>query len=134
MIEEPVQQDENLRLAGLRFRAVAGDAAAAAELKSAIVARMALPLYQAVALQLDWPKDAELVTRLSSEIEKRLAELDTKLQEARDSAGESEVREALLARADFFASIFDRTRAEEAYAETTKRRWALDKRSISFSL
>lgn len=120
MIEEPVKQDANLRLAELRFKAAAGDTTAASELKTSIVSRMALPLYEAVSVELDWPKDPELVSRLSSEIEKKLAELDAKLKEARESAGESEVREALLARADFFASIFDRPRAEIAYAETTK--------------
>ncbi len=118
MGEDQFKQDENLRLAGLRFEAERGNSEAAAELKSSLISRIALPMYNDVALQLDWPKDAELTSRLSSEIEKRLAELDGKLEDARANAGESEVREALLARADFFASIFDRDRAEKAYAET----------------
>lgn len=70
------------------------------------------------AIYQDWPKDTELQTRLEAEIAKKLEELDEKLKEAKESAGESEVRDALLARADFFASIFDRRRAEEAYDQT----------------
>lgn len=118
MSEDHFKQDENLRLARLRFEAERGNTSSTAELKTALVSRMALPMYNDIALQLDWPKDAELTTRLSADIEKRLAELDGKLEDARANAGESEVREALLARAEFFASIFDRERAEKAYAET----------------
>lgn len=113
-----MEQDENLRLAGLRFKAAHGDAAATTELKSALVSRMALPFYKMVEMQLDWPKDAELAERLSADIEKKLGELTAKLEDAKANAGESEVREALLARAEFFASIYDRERAEAAYAET----------------
>lgn len=51
-MEEPVRQDENLRLAGLRFKASCGDTNAAAELKSALIERMALPFYQAVSIEL----------------------------------------------------------------------------------
>lgn len=118
MFEDAVKQDENLRLAGLWFKAAHGDAAATTELKSALITRMALPFYQEVEMQLDWPKDAELATRLQAEISKRLGELTAKLDDARANAGESEVREALLARAKFYASIFDIDMAETAYAET----------------
>ncbi len=56
--------------------------------------------------------------RLESEIETELAELDQKLKDAEENAGESEVREAKLARAEFFGRILDKERAEEAYDET----------------
>lgn len=42
------------------------------------------------------------------------------MKDAKENAGESEVREALLARAAFFGRIFDRPRAEEAYERTFK--------------
>lgn len=118
MSEEQFKQDENLRIADLRFKAVRGSKEAAAELKSVLVSRMALPMYNDVALQLDWPKDTELTDRLSEDIEKHLSKLYEKLTDAKTNAGESEVREALLARAEFFASIYDRESAERAYAET----------------
>ena len=56
-MDEVIKQDENLRLAGLRFRAAGGDKEAAAALKSALVERKALPFYQLVA--------TELVSRIS---------------------------------------------------------------------
>lgn len=49
-----------------------------------------------------------------------MEELDAKLKDAEENSGESEVREALLARAEFFARIFDREKAEEAYEKTFK--------------
>lgn len=117
-MEEHIKQDENLRLANLRFQAERGNTDSANELKTSLISRLALPFYNDVALQLDWPKDAELTTRLQKDIDARLVELDAKLEDAKANAGESEVREALLARAEFFASIFDRERADKAYAET----------------
>lgn len=120
MGDDLVKQDENLKLANLEFQAKRGNTEAATELKSALVSRLALPFYTKVTLELDWPKDAELTDRLAADIEKRIAELDSKLEDARANAGESEVRDALLARAEFFASIFDRERAEKAYEETMK--------------
>lgn len=57
---------------------------------------------------------------MEEEIAKELEELDSKVKDAEENAGESEVREALLARAEFFARIFDREKATEAYEKTFK--------------
>lgn len=55
---------------------------------------------------------------METEIAKELEGLDAKVKDAEENAGESEVREALLARAKFFARIFDREKAEEAFEKT----------------
>lgn len=120
MVEDVIAQDENLRLAELRFKAARGDSEAAASLKKELTERKALPFYQLVATELDWPKDAALLESMESEVTKELEDLDAKVKDAEENAGESEVREALLARAEFFARIFDRTKAEEAYERTFK--------------
>lgn len=67
-----------------------------------------------------WPVDQELEKRLESEIETELADLDATLKDAEENAGESEVREAKLARAEFFGRIMDKKRADEAYDDTYK--------------
>lgn len=54
-VEETIAPDENIRLAALRFKAVNGDAEAAAELKTALIARNALPFYKIVATELVRP-------------------------------------------------------------------------------
>lgn len=52
MVDDFVPQDENLRLAELRFKASHGDTEAAATLKKDLVDRKALPFYQMVATEL----------------------------------------------------------------------------------
>lgn len=71
-------------------------------------------------LSKDWQKDPLLFDSLQQSIDKELEELDSKVKDAEENAGESEVREALLARAEFFARILDREKAEEAYEKTFK--------------
>lgn len=52
MTDDAVSQDDNLRLADLRFKATRGDADAIAKLKKDLVARKALPFYTLVATDL----------------------------------------------------------------------------------
>lgn len=52
MAAEILGQDENLRLAELRFRASRGDAEATVTLKTDLIARKALPFYLKVATEL----------------------------------------------------------------------------------
>lgn len=54
MVDDFAAQDENLRLAELRFKASRGDAEAAAALKKDLIERKALPFYQTVATELVW--------------------------------------------------------------------------------
>lgn len=116
--EETVVQDENLRLAELLFRAKHGDAAAGTELKAAVIERKAVCFLRIAASTLEWGSDPELEQRLESEIATELEELDAKLADQEENAGESEVREAKLRRAEFFGRILDTERATEAYEET----------------
>lgn len=52
MTDDNVAQDENLRLAELRFRAFRGDTEAVATLKKDLIERKALPLYSIVSVDL----------------------------------------------------------------------------------
>lgn len=52
MSDENIAQDENLRLADLRFKASRGDNKAMATLKDQLVERKALPFYSIVATEL----------------------------------------------------------------------------------
>lgn len=55
---------------------------------------------------------------MEADIAKEIEDLDAKVKDAEENAGESEVREALLARARFFVRIFDQEKAEQAYEKT----------------
>lgn len=52
MVEDTIPQDENLRLAELRFRASQGDQQVVPELKKALIDRKALPFYQIISTEL----------------------------------------------------------------------------------
>lgn len=64
MVEDVIAQDENLRLAELRFKAARGDSEAAASLKKELTERKALPFYQLVA--------TELVSSVAHTVSRRL--------------------------------------------------------------
>lgn len=118
--QETAVQDENLRLAELLFRAKHGDGAAETDLKSSLIERKAVSFLRLASTALSWKADPELEKRLESESEAELVELDAKLKDNEENSGENEVRKAKLVRAEFFARIFDKERATDAYEETFK--------------
>jgi len=61
-----------------------------------------LPFYIHVSEELKWPKDEKLITSMKKFVEEKLVQLDAAIQDATENLGESEVREAHQAKADFF--------------------------------
>lgn len=80
----------------------------------------AAPLYEHLCRELGWQRDVALAERLKKKNEERLKELADKLKDAEENLGDIEVREAMLAKADYLASIGDMTGALKAYDETGK--------------
>jgi 26S proteasome regulatory subunit N7 len=62
-----------------------------------------------------WPADQSLLETMRAANTKALADLDEKIAESEKNMGDEEVRDAMLAKADYFANIGDRDRAWEAY-------------------
>lgn len=91
------------------------------ELKEAMMAEMTAsnmaPFYKYTCKTLGWSEDAELVTRMEAKNSADLTALKDKLEDAKENHGETEVREAQLARADLLAKIGDRQAAIGAYEE-----------------
>lgn len=67
-----------------------------------------LPFYLSLAEQFKWEADNSLVDTLRKSNEEELKTLDDKIKDAEENLGESEIRDALLARADFFSRIGDK--------------------------
>eukprot|EP01006_Ploeotia_vitrea_P037949 TRINITY_DN66190_c6_g1_i1.p1 TRINITY_DN66190_c6_g1~~TRINITY_DN66190_c6_g1_i1.p1 ORF type:complete len:416 (-),score=240.44 TRINITY_DN66190_c6_g1_i1:267-1514(-) len=65
-----------------------------------------------------WVLDEAVAREMATRNEKELAELDAKVEDAKENHGDIEVKNATLARADFFARIGDKERAIKAYEET----------------
>ncbi|KAL9644857.1 hypothetical protein ABK040_005337 [Willaertia magna] len=97
-----------------------------------------LPYYENVLLvQLPqlFNRDEELIKTLKESNDKKLTELNDKIKDAEENFGENEVREALLAKAQYYYSIGDKEKAIVAFRETETKTVALgQKLDILFAL
>eukprot|EP01089_Gocevia_fonbrunei_P000844 TRINITY_DN10829_c0_g2_i1.p1 TRINITY_DN10829_c0_g2~~TRINITY_DN10829_c0_g2_i1.p1 ORF type:complete len:391 (+),score=82.04 TRINITY_DN10829_c0_g2_i1:273-1445(+) len=80
-----------------------------------------VPFYQILVEQFKWKEDTQLVAKMQSTNDEKLKQLDAAIADAEENLGESEVREGFLARAEFYASIGDKTKAETAYSATIEK-------------
>lgn len=92
-------------------------------------------LYKFICAELGWPEDSTLLQNMLDSNKKHMEELEAKIKDAEENLGESEVREAFLAKADFLAKIGDKESALVAYAETEKKTVAMGQRmDLVFSI
>lgn len=70
-----------------------------------------LPFYKSLCEQFKWTPDEKLVAQMKEAIDKKVEELGATIKDAQENLGESEVREGLLARAEFFCRIGERVRS-----------------------
>jgi len=105
--------DEYMALAQTRFLASKGDKAAAATLLEAMKKREMAPLYVAVCEQLGWPSDAALLAKMQAANAATLEKLEARIKECEEQEGETEIREAYLAKATHLMEIGEK---EVAYA------------------
>jgi 26S proteasome regulatory subunit N7 len=67
-----------------------------------------VPFYLQVCERLQWPVDQAFVDKMKKDNEAKLVQLDATIKDATENLGESEVREAFLAKAVFYARIGDK--------------------------
>jgi len=100
-------------------------AAEAAALKktllAAIEAKTMAPYYKHVSNALGWKVDNKYLASLEAKNEVTLKEMDEKIADAAENLGESELREALLAKSEYLTDIGDLKRAEEATKKTMEK-------------
>lgn len=70
-------------------------------------------LYQACSQELGWELDQSLLDAMNSKNSEELKRLDDKITDAEENLGESEVREALLAKTLFYIRIGDKEKSLE---------------------
>lgn len=68
------------------------------------------PFYEALCKSLEWPVDAELLGKMKKANEEELARLDHELEDAEKILGESEIRDAMMAKAEYLCRIGDKVR------------------------
>merc|ERR1740124_1738582 len=73
------------------------------------------PFYKLVCGQLGWPVDAAKLASMEAVNEVELTSLTDKIKNAEENEGESEIREAYLARADFLMRTGEKEKALKVY-------------------
>lgn len=93
------------------------------------------PIYEEVCQEMGCSADGARLAAMQEKIAKRLVELEEKMADAETNAGEVEVRDALLAKADFLCSVGDHAAALAAYAAAEAKTAGVGpKMDLAFSL
>ena len=104
------------------------------KLLGAIIEKSMAPFYKVCCEELGWSKDVALLVKMEAENKKREEELSARIVDAEENLGEIEVREALLARATFLASIGDKEAALTALRIAADKTVSLSHRlDVSFT-
>eukprot|EP00276_Gloeochaete_wittrockiana_P002743 CAMPEP_0184671304 /NCGR_PEP_ID=MMETSP0308-20130426/85415_1 /TAXON_ID=38269 /ORGANISM="Gloeochaete witrockiana, Strain SAG 46.84" /LENGTH=388 /DNA_ID=CAMNT_0027118395 /DNA_START=40 /DNA_END=1206 /DNA_ORIENTATION=+ len=130
-----------LELASLHFLLSVSDdvhhdkAKTQAEVLEIIKSKKMVSLYITYCDEFKWPKDEALVTTMNASNAEELKKFDDAISDAEKNLGENEVREALLAKADFYCRIADKENALSAYRAAADKTVALGQRlDIVFSI
>lgn len=81
----------------------------------------ASPLYEITCADLGWQPDATKLASMRAANDARVKELDAAIDDAKENAGDVEVRDAELARANYLCDIGDRARAARAFEEASSK-------------
>lgn len=85
------------------------------EFLEAVKADSMAPYYRNVCQKFGWKLDVSLVAEMEAANTKKLEELEAKLKDATENLGETEISDALLAKAEHLSRIGDKDAALEAY-------------------
>ena len=69
------------------------------------------PLYEELAAELKWSVDKALLAKMQSNNEEMFKKLDETLKDAEENLGETEIRDALYAKAEYLCKIGDKVQA-----------------------
>jgi len=126
-MEEDRSQDPLLALANQNFLLACPEVPAAekAALQESVMAQVKkgnmAPYYSHLCSKLGWMEDEALMTQMKEANAKALKEFDHKEQDAKENLGETEVRDAKLARAEYLASIGDKKAALDAFEDADEK-------------
>uniref|UniRef100_A0A674NQD4 26S proteasome non-ATPase regulatory subunit 6 n=1 Tax=Takifugu rubripes TaxID=31033 RepID=A0A674NQD4_TAKRU len=130
--EEGLPKNPDLRIAQLKFLLTMDghrqDAKVKTELMDAIKANNMAPYYEVLCKDLNWQLDGELLNKMKKANEEELKRLDDVLEDAEKSLGESEIRDAMMAKAEYLIRIGDKEGALTAFRKTYDKTVALGHR------
>ena len=88
----------------------------------------AAPLYEYICKELKWSVDNKMMAAFKEKNKESLTALETAISDAQENLGESEVREALLKKAEYLAQIGEKEAAIEAVRLTNEKTVGLGNR------
>eukprot|EP00842_Homolaphlyctis_polyrhiza_P003894 jgi/Hompol1/4505/HPOL_003659-RA len=114
-----IEKIPNLDIPQLHFTLAHGPAEAADEARAQLLAAIKTdnmaPYYERVTQELQIPKDTAFLAALKEANDAELKKLNDKIEDAEKNLGETELSDALSAKAHFFAKIGDKENALEAF-------------------
>uniref|UniRef100_A0A3P8V6I9 26S proteasome non-ATPase regulatory subunit 6 n=1 Tax=Cynoglossus semilaevis TaxID=244447 RepID=A0A3P8V6I9_CYNSE len=130
--EEGLPKNPDLRIAQLKFLLTMDghrqDTKVKTELMDAIKANNMAPYYEGLCKDLKWQLDNDLLSKMKKTNEEELKRLDDVLEDAEKNLGESEIRDAMMARAEYLIRIGDKESALTAFRKTYDKTVALGHR------
>lgn len=66
------------------------------------------PYYEALCKELKWPVDGDLQSKMKKANDEELKRLDEVLEDAETNLGESEIRDSMMAKAEYLIRIGDK--------------------------
>ncbi|XP_078000772.1 26S proteasome non-ATPase regulatory subunit 6-like [Glandiceps talaboti] len=130
--EEGLEKNPDLRLAQLKFFLGRpdhkNDAKAKKELMDGIKQNNMVPFYEELCTELGWSADQALLKKMKEANATKLKELSDALEDAEQNLTETEVRDALLERAEFLCRIGDKEACLTAFRKAFDKTVALGHR------
>lgn len=106
-----------------------------AEVQKTVTERGMVTFYPQYCEKFGWMMDDGVLEAMKAKNDEKLKELDDKIKDAEENLGDSEVREALLAKAEFFVKIGDKDAALKGFEECEKKTVAIgQKMEMVFSV
>lgn len=85
-------------------------------------------LYKDICTELNWPQDKMLVDGMQKNVDTKIKALDEAIQNAITNEGESEIKNSMLARAEYLVSIGDKEQGVKALNETIEKTISIGKK------
>ncbi|XP_072181862.1 26S proteasome non-ATPase regulatory subunit 6-like [Diadema setosum] len=130
--EEGLTKNPDLHLAQLKFlltqESHKNDKKARDELMSGITSGKMAPFYEEICKELNWKVDTKVLQAMKDDNAAELKKLDETLKDAEQNLGETEVRDALLAKAEFFCRIGDKESCLTTFRKAFEKTVALGHR------
>uniref|UniRef100_A0A4W3HAR8 26S proteasome non-ATPase regulatory subunit 6 n=1 Tax=Callorhinchus milii TaxID=7868 RepID=A0A4W3HAR8_CALMI len=130
--EEGLPKNPSLSIAQSRFLLTLDghrrDEVLRGELMDAVRDNNMAPYYEELCKDLGWSVDTDLLTKMKKANEEELKRLDDILKDAEKNLGESEIRDSMMAKAEYLCRIGDKEGALTAFRKTYDKTVALGHR------